>query len=226
MARKTKEDALETREKLLASALDVMSEKPFSNVSMSYIAERVGLSKGAVYWHFKNKNDLLVNLLEDICSTAGRDLYRFEDFPETFEGLRNFFKKKLTIAMNSVRIQKINRLLHRRHEWPNEVFERVIAFVRDMTLNEREMVTLIIAKSQQRNEIISDYPADELAMLLSAIFHGLFFFQLHEFYKIDLSKYTDFLLDAIEKMLKYESHDTNINDRQNTQSERDGVTQQ
>ena len=43
VARRTREEARETREKLLESALDIMSAKPFASVSMNEIAEKVGL---------------------------------------------------------------------------------------------------------------------------------------------------------------------------------------
>ena len=48
MARRVRKDALETRKKLLEAALEIMNEKPFSNVSMTEIAGKVGLSKGAI----------------------------------------------------------------------------------------------------------------------------------------------------------------------------------
>lgn len=53
MPRKTKEDSQLTRSRLLESALDVFSEKSFADVTLSEIAERVGMTKGALYWHFK-----------------------------------------------------------------------------------------------------------------------------------------------------------------------------
>jgi TetR/AcrR family acrAB operon transcriptional repressor len=226
VARKTKEDARETREKLLESALEVMCEKPLSKVSMSGIAEKVGLSKGALYWHFKNKNDLLVKLLESIFSRTWNDFYDDSKPPETFADLRGFFKKKLSAAMSSDQIQMINRLFHRRHEWPNDVCEKVIESIRDMTMKENAIVSKIIARSQERGEIASDYPPDEMTILLSAMFHGLFFFQIHELYMIDISKYSDFLFDLFEKALKRDPCPTVKNGRQIILSERDGVTLQ
>jgi AcrR family transcriptional regulator len=56
LPRKTKEDSQMTRNRLLDAALDVFSEKSFADVTLSEIAERVGMTKGALYWHFKNKN--------------------------------------------------------------------------------------------------------------------------------------------------------------------------
>jgi TetR/AcrR family acrAB operon transcriptional repressor len=58
MARKTKEDALETRSQLLDAAEKVFFEKGFGQTSLMDIAEAADLTRGAIYWHFKNKSDL------------------------------------------------------------------------------------------------------------------------------------------------------------------------
>ncbi|MDR1511068.1 MAG: TetR/AcrR family transcriptional regulator [Synergistaceae bacterium] len=200
--RKTKESAGETRKKLLESALDEMSEKPFPNVSMNNIAARVGLSKGALYWHFKNKNDLLINLVEDICEKTGMNCRNVGPVPKNFDGLRIFFRKKMLSGAKNEQSQKVNKLVHRGHEWPAEVFERLVSSMRGMIKNERDMLEGIIAKSQQRHEIKTDFPAGEIASLLSAIFHGLFFLQIHEIYGTDFIKYSDFIFDALKNGLK------------------------
>jgi TetR/AcrR family acrAB operon transcriptional repressor len=202
LARKTKELALETREKLLESALDVMSEKPFDKVSISEIANRVGLSKGAVYWHFKNKGDLLVNLIRRICEDDGPGPFYEEKPPEDFEWLRCFFRDKLHKTSDDGRLQKINKLLSRRYEWPDDVRATVMALISERTKDEREIITGVILRCQERNEIRPELPADEIAELLSAIFYGIFFLQLDEIFSMDFSKYTNFIFDALEKELK------------------------
>jgi AcrR family transcriptional regulator len=58
MARKTKEDAAETRESILESATKVFIENGFSNTSLEQIAIKAGVTRGAIYWHFKNKMDI------------------------------------------------------------------------------------------------------------------------------------------------------------------------
>lgn len=63
MARRTKEEAAETRGQILAAALEVFSEKGYSRTTFVDIANHIGLSKGAVYWHFKTKPDLLAALI-------------------------------------------------------------------------------------------------------------------------------------------------------------------
>jgi len=56
--RRTKEEALETRNRILDSAEQVFMEKGVSNTSLAQLAEAAGVTRGAIYWHFRNKADL------------------------------------------------------------------------------------------------------------------------------------------------------------------------
>lgn len=67
MARRTKAEADETRTKLLDAAEEVFFEKGVSRTSLSDIAQRAGATRGAVYWHFKDKVDVFVSMLNRIC---------------------------------------------------------------------------------------------------------------------------------------------------------------
>ena len=58
MARCTAEEAARTREALLDAALEVFYEQGVASPSLTRVAERAGYSRGAVYGHFANKNDL------------------------------------------------------------------------------------------------------------------------------------------------------------------------
>ena len=55
MARRTKEDADATRNSLLDAAERVFYEKGVSRASLSDIAQAAGATRGAIYWHFKDK---------------------------------------------------------------------------------------------------------------------------------------------------------------------------
>ncbi|MGQ9427617.1 TetR family transcriptional regulator [Gilvimarinus sp. F26214L] len=59
MARRTKADALETRESIIDAAISVFHERGVSRPSLTDIAELAGVTRGAVYGHFNNKADLL-----------------------------------------------------------------------------------------------------------------------------------------------------------------------
>ncbi len=66
MARKTAEEAERTRQKILASGAQVFAVSGFSCATLEIIAKQAGLSRGAVYWHFKGKEELLLAVLQDI----------------------------------------------------------------------------------------------------------------------------------------------------------------
>ena len=63
MVRRTKEEALETRNALLDAAERVFSERGVSRTSLSDVAAAAGVTRGAVYWHFQDKVDLLDAML-------------------------------------------------------------------------------------------------------------------------------------------------------------------
>ena len=65
MVRRTKEDAQATRQQLLAAAVRVFAEKGVSRTSLQDIAQVAGTTRGAIYWHFKNKADLFNAMMDD-----------------------------------------------------------------------------------------------------------------------------------------------------------------
>ncbi len=64
MARRTKEDAQATRDRLLDEAELVFHAKGVSRSSLAEIAENAGLTRGAIYWHFKDKADLFNAMMD------------------------------------------------------------------------------------------------------------------------------------------------------------------
>jgi TetR/AcrR family acrAB operon transcriptional repressor len=58
MVRKTKEEAQETRNRILDAAEQVFQRQGVSRTSLADIAAEAGVTRGAIYWHFKNKADL------------------------------------------------------------------------------------------------------------------------------------------------------------------------
>ena len=56
--RRTKEDAQHTREALLDAAELLFAQRGVSRTSLQEIAKAAGMTRGAVYWHFKDKAEL------------------------------------------------------------------------------------------------------------------------------------------------------------------------
>jgi TetR/AcrR family transcriptional regulator, acrAB operon repressor len=66
MPRRTKEDALATRSSLLDAAERLFQQQGVSGTSLQDIAQAAGASRGAVYWHFKDKADLFNAMMERV----------------------------------------------------------------------------------------------------------------------------------------------------------------
>ena len=66
MARRTKEDAAETRSRLLDAAELLFHEKGVSRTSLNDIALAAGATRGAIYWHFQDKADLFNAMMERV----------------------------------------------------------------------------------------------------------------------------------------------------------------
>ena len=62
--RKTKTEAQKTRQHLLDAALEVFWRDGVTCASLQAIAQEAGVTRGALYWHFKNKEDLFETLFE------------------------------------------------------------------------------------------------------------------------------------------------------------------
>lgn len=66
MPRKTKEEAEKTRARILSSALALFVKKGYERTTFTDIAARLKMTKGAVYWHFETKEDLLIALVREM----------------------------------------------------------------------------------------------------------------------------------------------------------------
>jgi AcrR family transcriptional regulator len=66
----TKEELVKqfrTRE-ILAAGRKVLLDEGYDSVTLERVAELAGISKGTIYLYFKNKRDLIVNVIHDIIS--------------------------------------------------------------------------------------------------------------------------------------------------------------
>jgi AcrR family transcriptional regulator len=54
-----------TREQIRTLALELFAERGYDGTSLREIAERLGITKAAVYYHFKTKEEILASLIDD-----------------------------------------------------------------------------------------------------------------------------------------------------------------
>jgi len=66
MVRKTKAETEQTRQDIIAAAREIFSQRGVSRSTLAHIAKQAGVTRGAIYWHFKNKPDLFFAMLEQV----------------------------------------------------------------------------------------------------------------------------------------------------------------
>ena len=66
MVRKTKEDAELTRQRIIDAARAVFLERGVSRSTLEHIATQANVTRGAVYWHFKNKTEIFHAIREQV----------------------------------------------------------------------------------------------------------------------------------------------------------------
>lgn len=66
MARKNKTETEQTRQDIITAARQVFAERGVSRTTLEQIAKAAGVTRGAIYWHFKNKPDLFFAMMEQV----------------------------------------------------------------------------------------------------------------------------------------------------------------
>ncbi|MBW8721749.1 MAG: TetR family transcriptional regulator [Polaromonas sp.] len=103
MARRTKEEALATRHKLLDAAEHLFQAQGVSRTSLQDIARRAGATRGAVYWHFKDKADLFNAMMERV-TLPMEESFHHENSPD--DGLQD----PQPNAIDRIRYSTVNAL--------------------------------------------------------------------------------------------------------------------
>src|SRR2546428_7055927 len=71
--RAARAEGREARDELLAAALRVFARRGYREAGVDEIAAEAGYSKGALYWHFSSKEELLTALLDERIDAPMRD---------------------------------------------------------------------------------------------------------------------------------------------------------
>lgn len=88
------EQKIRTREDLRASAAELFAERGVNGASVEQIAENAGYSRGAFYGNFKNKNELIVELLEERTLRELDEVTRLTAEQDPFDALREWHRAR------------------------------------------------------------------------------------------------------------------------------------
>jgi AcrR family transcriptional regulator len=77
--RRTKAEALETKQAIIDAAQHVFFERGASRTTLEDVARAAGVTRGAVYWHFRDKSDLFNAVLQQARMPMEDVFYRIVD---------------------------------------------------------------------------------------------------------------------------------------------------
>ena len=118
----------DTRSRVQKVALELFAEQGYETTSLREIAERLGVTKAALYYHFKSKEDIVHSFTDD--SFAGLDqlLDWAKEQPRTDEARREILDRYVSIVLASSEVFRFlaqNRASVQSMEAGKERFARV-----------------------------------------------------------------------------------------------------
>lgn len=122
MARRTKEEAQETRNRILDTAERVFLKTGVSRTSLEDIAEAAGVTRGAIYWHFKNKADLFEAMMERVSLPMEEMAARADDdMEDPLDYVRGCALKVLEHVTTDPQSRRVQEICHFKVEYVDEM---------------------------------------------------------------------------------------------------------
>jgi TetR/AcrR family acrAB operon transcriptional repressor len=174
MARKTKEDAIATRNSLIDAAESVFLERGVSRASLSDIAQAAGATRGAIYWHFKDKVDLFDAMMERVTLPLEHGYSEFEcsTCPDPVQRLRAVMALVLRTVASDARTRRVFEIALYKVEYVAE-----LSGVRERHMAASDAFTRQLARdfeiAVQAQSVILPMTPMEAAIGLHALFNGL-----------------------------------------------------
>ena len=170
MARKTKEDSEQTRQAILDSAMQTLYEKGYSRTTFDEVASRINLTKGAVYWHFKNKTDLITALvIQKISEQHSR--YKTPEL-KTLSELRQAISERAKDIETDENFRKFLFFVIYRMEWSEAIFAQVWSEVRLLVELPLQQLFQVLLLCQQNGEIKKDVDLINLRDTIAYFWRG------------------------------------------------------
>ena len=173
MARRTKEDAEATRHKLLDAAEVVFSAKGVAGASLSEVAAQAGLTRGAIYWHFKDKVDLFDAMMQRVTLPLENALQEDEgEGQDALQHLRQALATLLRRVECDAQTRRVFEIAIHKMEFVGElaaVRERCVLATRQFV----EQLSCKLGRAAQQHGVVLPLPAMVAARGLHAVFDGV-----------------------------------------------------
>ncbi|NHZ40629.1 MULTISPECIES: TetR family transcriptional regulator [Massilia] len=123
MVRRTKEDALATRDSIMDAAELLFIERGVSGTSLQHIASAAGVTRGAIYWHFEDKGALF-NAMKERATMPLEAAMRMLDAAageDPLEHLRSYGLCVFDLVVDDPRARRVLEIITLKLEYVGEL---------------------------------------------------------------------------------------------------------
>lgn len=203
MARKTKLQAQETRQHIIDAALRVFSVHGVSATSLADIAAAAGVTRGAIYWHFKNKAELF----DEIWMLSESKIHNFETeyqakFPDDpLHVIRELLIYMLRLTESDPQWRSIMEIVFHKCEFVGDMLPAYNAR-KAFYLSCHLQIENSLKRCIQQRALPEDLHSRRAVVTLHSYFSGLMENWLFMPESFDLSSEAPLLVDAFIDMLR------------------------
>ncbi|MCL5042371.1 MAG: TetR family transcriptional regulator [Gammaproteobacteria bacterium] len=171
--RRSKQDAEKTRLKVIDAALTLFSRNGYSNTTLAMIAAEAGYSRGPIYWHFKNKDDLYQAVLAMSQEPLEQLVTELEDTKAgPLRAIELFIRRWLDLLVEDVWFRQSFEILLNKTELTEQMVP-TLERERSLTLSIVDALSACFAKAQQSGLIPADDSPRSLALLVYSQLMGV-----------------------------------------------------
>jgi AcrR family transcriptional regulator len=148
---------------LISAAMEVFNRKGYGGATTEDIAREAGVTKGAIYFHFKSKEDIFLAVVKE---TAGRHMQAIIDYLKQQPDANLFIEGIINYSFE---------MLSKEKQLTMELWEQAhkIKKVRDFMAKTHEKMVDDIAHYMKKNNGISLKKAKSLVWIMHAIWDGI-----------------------------------------------------
>nr|WP_299240583.1 TetR family transcriptional regulator [uncultured Halomonas sp.] len=207
MPRRTKAEANITRETLLDAAERAFFDNGVARTSLEQIASHAGMTRGAVYWHFKNKAALFHALIERV-RMPFEELIEEVDEPalldSPLETLRLVCHRGLT-RLEQPQLRRVHSILLHRCEFFSDI--NPLEMQNRMAQECHDGLYAQFCKAHEYNLLNPALSPETATHLLQSTLGGLFHDWLREPDRFSLSEKGGVVIDTLFQLMSQPSSD-------------------
>ncbi|MFS0828370.1 TetR family transcriptional regulator [Pseudomonas phoenicis] len=174
MVRRTKEEAQETRAQIIDAAEKAFYRRGVARTTLADIAQLAGVTRGAIYWHFNNKAELVQALLDMLHETHDH-LARASESEDELDPLGCMRELLLQVCRELVldaRTRRINEILHYKCEFTDDMCE-IRQQRQHAVLDCHRGIVIAMGNAVRRGQLPADLDPELATVALFAYIDGL-----------------------------------------------------